>query len=109
MYSDTSAHDAEGLYDEPAFNANLKKANPVYESTENLAGAEPAYAETGPVVADGYLDVSPNTAGAKAEDVGYLGAPEDAGYLGPSAGPEDAGYLGPSGPEAEDVGYLGSE
>jgi len=44
--------DNEGLYDEPAFTAGgLKKANPVYESTEGLDGAADG---------DGYLDVAPD-------------------------------------------------
>jgi len=68
------AHESEGLYDEPAFNAS-NKANPVYQSTEDLA-------DGGGGGGDGYLDVAPKTGGAP-EDVGYLGGQaEDVGYLG---------------------------
>jgi len=68
------AHESEGLYDEPAFNASTK-ANPVYQSTEDLA-------DGGGGGGDGYLDVAPKTEGAP-EDVGYLGGQaEDVGYLG---------------------------
>jgi len=69
---DSAVHQdaGEGLYDEPAFNSNLNKANPVYQSTEDLSGGGYLDTEAKPK-ADGYLDVAPGT--EKAEDVGYLG------------------------------------
>lgn len=62
--------DGEGLYDEPAFNTKAKKENPLYQSNEDLAGADGAGG-------DGYLDVAPGQHAA--EDVGYLGGEEDTG------------------------------
>jgi len=70
-YDSAAVHDSEGLYDEPAFNQASNKANPVYQSTEDLTGA--GYMEQvggGQKGGDGYLDVNPSA--EKAEDVGYL-------------------------------------
>ena len=67
MYADGNAggqaqYDApdaggEGLYDEPAFNAGAaNKSNPMYESTEDLAGGADGDDD------GGYLDVAPDEA-----------------------------------------------
>lgn len=72
---------ADGLYDEPAFSLAGQKANPVYDSTDNLAGEEE---DTGDK--SGYLDVAPNgaagTASLSAADsvALYDAAVHDAGY-----------------------------
>jgi len=74
VYDASAAHDAEGLYDEPAFNSQLNKTNPVYQSTEDIshgAGYLEAGQSTGKAPTDGYLDVSPGDK-PPAEDVGYL-------------------------------------
>ena len=52
--------DNEGLYDEPAFNADANKANPVYQSTENLAEDYGTYGDN--EEGGGYLDVAPDDA-----------------------------------------------
>jgi hypothetical protein len=103
--------DAEGLYDEPAFNQNSAKHNPIYQSQEDLAKADGcAYAppcprfvcaSTGSLVSFLFssarwftfldplathgadLDVAPGQ--HQAEDTGYLAAAQQA---------EDVGYLG---------------
>jgi len=67
--SSMPAEGGEGLYDEPAFNSSAK-ANPVYQSTEDLAAGGEYVDGDGVQKGDGYLDVSPNT---KPDDVGYLG------------------------------------
>ena len=56
--------EGEGLYDEPAFNEGVNKANPMYASAEDLAddamyeGGD-GYLDTGEEEEGGYLDVAP--------------------------------------------------
>ena len=49
-YDDANMGGGEGLYDEPAFNMGADKANPMYQSAEDLAGGGDD---------SGYLDVAP--------------------------------------------------
>jgi len=72
VYYGASGNADDGLYDEPAFTAS-QRANPVYQSTEELAGADLLAAFT-----PGYLDVAPSGSNA-AEDAGYLGEQQEPG------------------------------
>eukprot|EP00051_Salpingoeca_urceolata_P026445 m.477331 g.477331 ORF g.477331 m.477331 type:complete len:881 (+) comp20809_c0_seq1:248-2890(+) len=69
----TGGADDEGLYDEPAFNAQASKDNPLYQSTEDLTAAdeEGGYLDTG-MDGGGYLDTE-----AAAEEGGYLDVAPD--------------------------------
>jgi len=82
VYDSTNQNDHEGLYDEPAFQQQQKKDNPLYQSTEGLDQA--VYDSAGDQQADGYLDVAAQDGPGGVQDTGYLDqAPpvEDTGYL----------------------------
>jgi hypothetical protein len=53
VYDASAHHDGEGLYDEPAFNRDAQKANPVYQSTEDLAAASEYMEQPGGGKGDG--------------------------------------------------------
>lgn len=123
MYESAGMGGGEGLYDEPAFQQNAKKENPLYQSAENLAVDNPlydqneqqgegeyddvnfsneaGYLDTNQTMydnaGDGYLDTAPNN-------------PNNPGYLDTApAKPQDApGYLdtAPADIDANGGGYL---
>lgn len=61
VYDDADPDD-EGLYDEPAFNADTKKANPMYQSAESLDNMmdDDAMYDDDEDDEGGYLDVAPD-------------------------------------------------
>jgi hypothetical protein len=90
IYASGNADD--GLYDEPAFTAS-QRANPVYQSTEELAGVDLLAASTPGCLSclkvhssfwhcilfsPPDLDVAPSGSNA-AEDAGYLGEQQEPG------------------------------
>ncbi len=97
--ADHGLNGSDGLYDEPAFNANVKKMNPLYNSHEDLAAASGAHDQGAAAAAgDGYLDVSPKT--ELVEDAGYLeqeapAAPASAKHFNQVAAPA-ASYDNPA-------------